>query len=95
MLLAADFRLTEAQAFVLASTDLFVEKAQVLLTRRSDWLFVAGGAAIALTLVILGGAITVVYRALSHPIDLQMFSEVASKTATQTTVTQTGNPFTF
>jgi hypothetical protein len=46
--------LDDDQIFKLASTDLFVEKAQIVLTRRSNNLMWAGGVSVFVTFILLG-----------------------------------------
>jgi len=46
-------KLTEKQLFAIASTDLFVEKAQHVLSRRSKNLYLAGSATVVVTFILL------------------------------------------
>lgn len=57
------------QVFALASTDLFVEKAQRVLTRRYRTLFAMGVVVTSLTLLILGLAVYLATAQLGHPVD--------------------------
>lgn len=56
-----DFNLTDEQIFALASTDVFVEKAQRVLTRRSRSLYISGIISTSLTFFILGLSIYFIY----------------------------------
>lgn len=61
-------QLTSDQVFSLAATDLFVEKAQLALTRRSDRLYNSGRWSMMGTFLLLAGAAGFVAFQLSHPI---------------------------
>jgi len=60
------------QVFALASTDLFVEKAQRVLTRRYRTLFTMGIVVIGLTLLILGLAVVLAMTQLRDPVDSEV-----------------------
>ena len=74
--LLRDFNLTNEQLFALASTDVFVEKAQRVLTRRARNLYVSGIITTALTFIVLGVAIFFVY--------LQITADVPQAVTTST-----------
>jgi len=57
----ADLILNQNQIFALASTDVFVEKAQRVLTRRARFLYVAGTISTTLIFIILGAVICLLY----------------------------------
>ncbi len=57
------------QLFALAATDVFVEKAQRVLTRRAIALYVSGGIAIFVTVVILIAATLFIAHQLNQPVD--------------------------
>lgn len=66
---AVGTELTPSELFALASTDMFVEKAQLALTRRSDRLYRAGTISITATFGILISAAIFLFIQISRPID--------------------------
>jgi hypothetical protein len=64
--------LNTEQLFRLASTDLFVEKAQLVLTRRAKALYICGIFTIVFTVVILGIGILMVRHGLLNPVDPEL-----------------------
>jgi hypothetical protein len=69
-------KLTSDRLFALASTDLFVEKAQLVLTRRSDKLFLSGTLTIISTFLILLTAALFIAWQLKKPIDENVMRSV-------------------
>lgn len=63
--IAQEVNLTDEQIFALASTDVFVEKAQRVLTRRSRSLYISGIISTSMTFFILGLSIYFIYLQVS------------------------------
>ena len=61
--------LNEDERFALGSTDLFVEKAQLVLSRRAMALFIAGGLAVLCSVALLAASVYIIRYQLIAPVD--------------------------
>lgn len=83
--------LTQSELFRLGSTDLFVEKAQMVLTRRARWLYLAGGFTIFGTFLLILTTIGLIgYQGLNFPPEVLGLVNL-SKYATGQPGTEVGN----
>ena len=62
------------QAFLLASTDLFVEKAQIALTRRAHYLFLSGAATTLVIVGILAKTAIFIAQRIAEPMDPAIYN---------------------